>query len=271
MNRLVQHVLLLAMVAWQAEASERYVTAGGTLTEIVFALGKGDEVVAVDQSSSYPPEVKQLPQVGYYRDLAAEGVLSTGLTHLLALEGSGRDAALRHIENAGIPVTLYPKPVTLEGLYQLIQSLADDLDAHRQADTLIASLQASLPGIPTKRNRAGLYLLSAGERGLIAAGNDTVPQLLFDLTGIDNVASHSGFKAMGVEALAVSQPDFIVAPSHVVEGGGGRKIFCKQPALAMLEAAQQCRLLVMESLLSLGMTPRIADAIKTINQFIEAD
>lgn len=263
-------LIALLSASFFVDASEsRFVTAGGTVTEIVFALGKGSHVVAIDQSSSYPAKAKQLPVVGYYRDLAAEGVLSTQLTHLLALEGSGRAKALEQINQAGVKVSLYPKPTTIDGLYKLIQLIADDIGASDASENLINQIKQRLPQPNSKRDKSGLFLLSAGERGLVAAGDETVPKLLFDYVGITNVAPHEGFKGMSIEALAMTQPDFIVAPKHVVEGLGGPHAFCSQPALALIEAAQNCSLLVMDSLLSLGMTPRIDQAIDKLNTFVE--
>ena len=56
--------------------NERIVVAGGSLTEIVFALGAGDQVVGVDKTSNYPDTTKQLPQIGYWKLLNVEGILS---------------------------------------------------------------------------------------------------------------------------------------------------------------------------------------------------
>ena len=54
------------------EDASRLVVLGGSLTEIVFALGAGDRVVGVDASSTYPEAVDQLQKVSYQRRLAAE-------------------------------------------------------------------------------------------------------------------------------------------------------------------------------------------------------
>lgn len=60
------------------EAGEemRIVSVGGDLTEIVFALGHFDDVVARDSTSLYPESVQDLPDVGYVRSLGAESILS---------------------------------------------------------------------------------------------------------------------------------------------------------------------------------------------------
>lgn len=253
---------------------QKLITAGGTITEIVFALGAGERVIAVDQSSQYPEAVKQLPMVGYYRELAAEGILSFAPDKILAIEGVGREEVIKQIESTGVQVVVYNKPTSTDGLVELIKQLGDDLGKAEQAEQLIAKFNASLPSeahSETTNNTPSakaVFLLSASDRGLIAAGTETVPQLIFSYAGIENIASeHTGFKGINNEALALHQPDFLVAPRHVVMGAGGKEKFCQSPNLSLLKAAQQCKLLVMDSLQSLGMTPRLADAIATVKNY----
>lgn len=270
-NKRISHGLLafvLILLAPSLLATERYITAGGTITEIVFALSAGDKVVAVDQSSSYPRAATEKPMVGYYRDLAAEGVLSLAPTHLLAIEGTGRDNALQQMRAVGVDVKVYKKPVDVKGLISLIQDLGNDLDKTAQAEALITRVKNSLPEKAKDLRGKAVFLLSAGERGIIAAGTETVPDLIFSYTGISNLAAgHEGFKPLNTEALTAMQPDFIVVPRHTFMAAGGKQGFCKQPSLQLMKAVKQCKVLVMDSLLSLGMTTRLAEAISTVDAF----
>ena len=260
---------LLMLVANGVSAQDRYITAGGTITEVVFALGAGDRVVAIDQSSTYPADAASKPMVGYYRDLAAEGVLSVGPTHLLAIEGAGRDNALQQIEAVGVNVKIYKKPVGVEGLIKLISELGADLGKQSEAQKLITKVKNSLPAPSQQIRGKAVFLLSAGERGIIAAGTETVPNLIFSYTGVTNLAAgHEGFKPLNAEALTAMQPDFIVVPRHTFMAAGGKSGFCKQPNLQLMTAVKMCKVLVMDSLLSLGMTPRLADAISTVDAFV---
>ena len=54
----------------------RIVCVSKQLNEMIFALGKGRDIVAVDLSSTYPDSAKLLPTVGYHRMLSAEGIIS---------------------------------------------------------------------------------------------------------------------------------------------------------------------------------------------------
>ena len=137
----------------------------------------------------------------------------------------------------------------------MINNIAKDIGKTDEAKKLIAKIEASLPEPEALGRGKALFLLSAGDRGIVAAGKKTVPNLLFNYTGVKNIADgHEGFKAMNIEYLTVNQPDFIVAPSHVVRQAGGKQAFCNQASLKLLTASQQCKLLVMDGLMSLGMT-----------------
>src|ERR1700754_1440334 len=67
----------------------RIVSVGGAVTEILYAIGLEDRVVAVDTTSLYPQRVTGKPKVGYMRQLSPEGVLGLAPTLILASEGAG--------------------------------------------------------------------------------------------------------------------------------------------------------------------------------------
>lgn len=75
---LIPRLALVLALAWPftAAAAQRIVSIGGDVTEIAYALGAGNEVVARDSTSLIPEAVKKLPDVGYMRQLNAEGILA---------------------------------------------------------------------------------------------------------------------------------------------------------------------------------------------------
>jgi iron complex transport system substrate-binding protein len=88
--RAILGLLFATVLAAAAESSgPRVVSGAGAITETICALGAQDLLVAVDASSVYPPEVSKLPQVGYARQLAAEGILSVHPALLLVTDDAG--------------------------------------------------------------------------------------------------------------------------------------------------------------------------------------
>lgn len=274
---IVMSIWALSALNAQGTESKRIITAGGTITEIVFALNSGDEVVAIDSSSNYPAEALTKPIVGYYRDLAAEGVLSLQPTEMLVLEGAGRKEALTLIKQAGVTVTQFKKPVDIESLFNLIKELGKRLGKPLPAEQLISDIQASLDVLnmtrgkslnSTNKSLTAVSLLSLSDRGAVVAGLETVPTFLFNSLGITNpVDSHKGFKPVGLESLVLMKPDFLLVPSHVAASMGGKSEICKHPSLSLLTVSQSCHVLVLDSLLSMAITPRIAESLTAIENF----
>lgn len=239
---------------------ERLITAGGSVTDIVFAVGGGNRVIGVDTSSTSPAAVEEVPKIGYYRSLSAEGVLSFEPGELWVLEGGGSEQTLNQIEQIGVKVVHFAKPTNLTDLYQLIEDVAGRLGLEERGQQVIASIKQEFNPVTRSTPITGLFVLQASERGVVAAGKDTVADLLFQHSDIDNTFEHKGFLTVSSEYLVANEPDFIVAPAHIVNGHGGADAFCATQALQLLEAGRSCRLLVMDSLLALGMTTRIAEA-----------
>lgn len=261
-------LLITLVVAGPSQAKEHIASAGGTLTDIIFALGGDDKLVAVDTSSTSPAAAASKASIGYYRSLSAEAVIATGATSLWALEGSGPEATLTQLANTGIKVQRFSKPRDLAEFYQFITQLGQQLDKSAAAEALVNQIKQSLPELPASAAPASaLFILQASSRGIIVAGTDTVPALLFSHSAIQNLASHSGFKPISGEFLMLNQPDLLVVPDHVAQTAGGLQAFCQLPELRMLQAAKDCRVLVMDSLLSMGMTSRIGEAVQQLYQF----
>ena len=272
-------VVVTYLLAPAQAQTPRIVVTGGSLTDVVFAVGGEAQIVAVDSSSLSPVEAQQKPVVGYYRDLSAEGVLSVSPTHVWALEGTGSDQTLRQIARTGVTVEHFAKPESVADLIALVERVGVELDREAEAKQVIAAIERDLQSVSLLLNHDGaeaqlqrraLFVLQASERGIVAAGGNTVPDLLFGYAQVQNLVEHDGYKPVSSEYLAVSQPDFLVAPSHVVAAAGGREQFCRQPSLRLLNAARNCELLVLDSMLALGMTTRIADAIQQVYAYAHA-
>jgi len=93
--------LLLHGPVQAQDLARRIVVAGGDLAEIVFALGAQDQLVGVDQTSTWPPQTKELPGIGYVRRLSAEGTLPLEPDLLIAAHDAGPNLALQQLRSSG--------------------------------------------------------------------------------------------------------------------------------------------------------------------------
>ena len=252
--------------------SSRIVTLGGTITEIVFALGAGERVVGVDASSSFPEAANQLPKVAYHRRLSAEGVLSLRPTLIIATTEAGPPEAIQQLKGAGVTVLVLPDEPTIENAIAKIEHIAAALAVQAHGAALIQTLKKELSqvqsSIPQTAAQAKiLFLYARGQGTLMVAGQDTGADTMIGLAGGANaVRGYSGYKPLTSEAAVAAAPDVILLMDSGLESVGGAQGLWQLPGLALTPAGQQGRVLSMDGLLLLGFGPRLGQAVLALNQ-----
>ena len=122
--------------ALNAEAP-RIVSIGGSITEIVYALGRGEWVVGRDTSSYYPDAAKSIPTVGYVRQLNPEGILSLRPSLVIGPEGVNPPTIVSQLQDADVQVELLPKAESCEDTKMRIRSLGKILNPEAKASALL--------------------------------------------------------------------------------------------------------------------------------------
>ncbi len=261
--------LLWLVLATQVKSEDRIISAGGSITEIMYELGLGTKIIAVDSSSYFPHEATEKPQVGYFRRLSAEGVLSMNPTRLVGSNGVGPDEALQHITNSGVEVKIFSQEVyTLKSWKNYIKEVGHYFQVVARADEIVSRVEQKLSAIevvPEKDKKTAIFLLDIGDRGPVAAGTNTVPDMLFNLAQLDNIVdAYEGYKPFSSEQLIQYKPDLIVMPSHVVKKMGGVGAICENMIIKLTTAASGCEILVIDALLALGFGTRIDEAVTVL-------
>ncbi len=252
--------------------TSRIVTLGGTVTEIIFALGAGERVVGMDASSSFPEAANQLPKVAYHRRLSAEGVLSLRPTLVIATTEAGPPEAIQQLKSAGVTVLVLPHEPTVEGAINTIERIAAALDVQARGAALIQTLKEDLhqvkSSIPQTAAKAKiLFLYARGQGTLMVAGQDTGADTMIGLAGGANaIQGYSGYKPLTSEAAVAAAPDVILLMDSGLESIGGTQGLWQLPGLELTPAGQQGRVLSMDGLLLLGFGPRLGQAALALNR-----
>lgn len=250
--------------------SSHVVSIGGSITEIIHALGLGHRIAAVDSTSLYPPGLlSNKPVVGYMRSLSAEGVLSTSPTLILAEDGSGPPETIEILEKASVPFVLVPSEPGAEGAIAKIRFVAEAMEVpergHRLA-TLVAedleTVRRAVQHVPRKAKV--MFILSLSDGRVLAAGEQTSAAAMIELAGATNaLKGFTGFKPVNNEAILEAAPDVIVMMARGDHAASPREVF-SHPALAATPAAVMDRLVTMDGLYLLGFGPRIAHAVRDL-------
>ncbi|KRP71265.1 ABC transporter substrate-binding protein [Pseudomonas paralactis] len=263
--------LLVNHGAQASELPQRWVSAGGALSEWVTALGGESKLVGVDTTSQHPQSLKALPSIGYQRQLSAEGILSLRPHILVGTEEMGPPPVLTQIRNAGVQVELFSAQPDLPTLKGNLEHLGKLLGSEAQADALFAQYGQALEqqkNWVTKAQAAqkapGVLLLlgHAGGKPLIA-GKDTAADWILQQAGGRNLATHSGYKPFSVESLAGLSPDVLVFADRALTGDAARAaLFKENPILASTPAAKGGRVFELDpTLLVGGLGPRLPESL----------
>ncbi len=253
----------------QATKPQRIVVAGGALTEIVVALGAGDRLVGVDQTSLHPATVRNLPQIGYLRTLGAEGILSLSPTLIIASDQAGPPTTMAQLRGADVPLLVVQESYTEPAVPKKILAVARALDRMAEGKTLAAGVEADLQAVqamvaPLERPRV-LFVLSTSNGSVMAGGRETASDAMLRLAGAQNaITDYKNFKPLNAEAALAANPDAILLPDHSFDALGGKEGVAKLPALAQTAAGRAGRIYTMDTLYMLGLGPRIAHAARDL-------
>lgn len=267
--------LLASLQAIAADLPQRWVSAGGALSEWVSALGGEAKLVGVDTTSQHPQSLKTLPSIGYQRSLSAEGILSLRPDILIGSEEMGPPPVIAQVKSAKVQVELFSAQPDLPTLEKNLTHLGQLLGAQAQAAQLLERYQQQLTAqksrvaeLQAQHKAPGVLVLigHAGGKPLIA-GKDTAADWLLQRAGGHNLATHTGYKPFSVESLAGLDPEVLVFADRALTGEAAKAaLFKENPILNSSRAAKAGRVLELDpTLLVGGLGPRLPAALKGLS------
>ncbi len=269
-------LVALGMAAGSAGAQQTeqadVLSIGGSVTEIVMALGQGHRLKARDSTSTYPPAVADLPDVGYMRALSPEGVLSVGPALILSEEGAGPVEAVEVIRAADVDFVEVPDAYDASGIMNKITIVGAALGvpdrAAKLADTVGADLRtaATLAESWTGARKRVLFVLSTQGGKITASGTGTAADAIIRLAGgVNAVTDFTGYRQLSDESLGLAAPDLILMMDRSGDHAATVDDLFAMPAMQLTPAADSQALVRMDGLLMLGFGPRTAQAVTRLN------
>ncbi len=255
----------------------RIISAGGSITEIIFQLNQQHRLVARDTTSNYPQIVQKLPDVGYMRRLSPEGVLSVNPDLIIAIEGSGPPETIELLAEADIPFITIPNVYSREGIVAKINAVATVLGVAEKGAQLADELGAALKEAEDKANavqdkKSIMFILTIrGGRYLVSGTNTAADGIIAMAGGINAVTEFEGFKPLTDEAMSAAAPDIILLMERTGQHQITNEDLANHPAIMITPAGQSKRFLRMDGMFMLGFGPRTARAITELNRLIYPD
>jgi iron complex transport system substrate-binding protein len=248
----------------------RIVSIGGAVTEILYALGVEDRIVAVDTTSLYPKQaMADKPNVGYMRQLSAEGVLGLNPQLVLAIAGSGPKETIDVIDAAKVPLIMVPETYSEDGMLQKIRIVARVAGVESRGECLTAAVESDLAWLHKLRARVTtpprvMFVMSLVDGRAMVAGQKTAANEIIKLAGGVNVVDDfDGYKVINDEAIVAARPDYVLSMERGKESVMADAVF-SNPAFALTPAAATKNFISMDGLYLLGFGPRTAAAARDL-------
>ena len=250
---------------------ERIVSLDPANTEILFALGLGDKVVAVTDESDYPPEAETKPSVGGFSAATAEKIMAFSPDLVLATS-SCQEKLIPQLEQKGIPVFgLDPK--SIDEVLAAITLVGDITRQQDAASQLVAGMRGRIKAVIDKidKVRGGqrptvFYLV--WQDPLWTAGSETLENDLIETAGGVNIARNDiGYGGISLNEVAQANPQVMIAPFYLSPGRNADlpyQYLLNEPRLEQTDARRDGRVYTMWSVVLDRPGPRIVDGLEEL-------
>ena len=233
----------IADVCSPAEDPSKVVAAGGSIAEMLYSLGAGNLLVAVDSTASYLPETVSLPSVGYVRNLSAEGILALKPSLILGEHDMGPAEVLNQISSVEVEVKRIDERHSTQGIIDKFVCIARILGKEDAAQDILRGQLAEVVTSLEKANEANADLPRAAlvlnfvDNQPIVAGANTSGDGLLRMAGAQNIfADIDGWKPLSRELLIAANPEHLVVTERALESIGGLEGMLSDPLLASTDA-----------------------------------
>lgn len=250
---------------------DRIVSAAPTPTEILFAVGAGDQVVGVDDYSDYPAEVADLPKIGSFT-LNVEAIIALDPDLIVASDLVPLQQ-LEQLSNQDIPYVIFADR-TLEGVFKTIR-LAGVITGHvDEADAVAASLEDRVDAVSNKTlatgvNKPRVYVeyYPMWTYGPGSFGDD-----LIRLAGGINIAHNtsSEYPIVGDEFVIAQDPEIIVYTTGVMSTTTKESI-AGRPGWDTISAVKNDQIFSVDDNLLSRYGPRIVDGLEDLAAIIHPE
>jgi len=269
--RIVTVILALVLTIAQGSAPKRVVSLIPAVTEILFAIGAGSQVVAVGSFDTYPPEVKALPRVGALLDPDVEKILSLhpDLVVVFATQTTLREQLAR----AKIPVYVYQH----SGLPDVLTTIRDigaqagreqaASDLARRLQERIDAVRKRVAGRPRPRTLIVFDRENLALRGIYASGGVGFIHDMAEAAGGANVFADVKQQAVQAttELILARAPDAILELRGTPMDAAARaEEIAVWGTLSSLPAVRNSRVYLIDQQMTVVPGPRVADAIELI-------
>ena len=271
-------VLLLATSVFAQSVTEvssneddlRIVSLAPNVTEIIYALGSGDQLVGRTDYCNYPEEALAITSIGTLWEPNLEAILS--LDADIAIASSIVDPSfIDSLKAAGIEAYQFYEEESIDGTYALIEKVAACIGKEAEAAEIvksmkdrIAAVQAKVSTIPADQKKSCVYMIGYGEWGDYAATGETYLNDVIEVAGGINAAAAGSFWSITKELLIAEDPNVILLGAYSYSDPNDVKHFTELAPYSELTASKTGNVLTINGDAAERQGVRTADCVEEI-------
>jgi iron complex transport system substrate-binding protein len=245
---------------------EKIVSLAPTATEILFAIGAGDQVIAVDEFSNFPEEAPTTDLSGYEPNVEAVAALDPDLV-VVSDDLNDIVSSLTAIE---IPAIHHPAAVTLEDTYTQIEQLGAATGNIDDAASLVVSMQSEVDRLVTSMPELEEPLTYYHELdgSLFSVTSETFIGEIYSLVGLENIADEAEgaetlYPQLSAEYIVDADPDLIFLADTKCCGESPETVAAR-PGWEELTAVSRGSVVALDDDIASRWGPRLVDLLETI-------
>lgn len=217
MKYIIYCFILISGASAQA-AGQRIISLAPHITELVYALGVGDRLVATSDYSNYPEQAKSLPSVASHNGVDFELIIRLQPDLIIAWQGGNKPQDLTRLAALGFEI-FYSSPQTPMQIADEIDALGTILKTEQRAAKLSTDFRKGLSDIITRfksqQDIAVFYYM--WPLPLMSIGEDAWANQLLSICGARNVFNDApgAYPQVSIEEVIHRRPQKIIAAMHV--------------------------------------------------------
>ena len=258
----------------------RIVCVSKHLTEMMFALGKGHDIVACDLTSTYPDSAKLLTTVGYHRALNPEGIVSMKPDLVIHSNDIGPANVLPQLKKLGLSIKTFGTANTFDSAKLVLHELGHFFGAAEKADSIIAKMDADMLKVmqlkSTIKDTPSLLIIHYGQANnnffVMSGRNSAGDKMIKSACAKSAVYDAKGARQLSAEAIAAANPDIIIATNFGFDKMGGTiEKFKMVPGVGLTNAAKNNRIYRFEEHDLVYFGPRTGENVLKLMNLIHPD
>jgi iron complex transport system substrate-binding protein len=248
----------------------RIVSLSPTATEVLYAIGAGKQVVAVDDQSNHPPEAPKTQLSGFKPNVEA---ITQQNPDLVVVAGDLNDV-VGGLTAVKIPVLLLPTAKTLDEAYAQWTLLGRATGQVSTADNVVQQARAEIKKIVDETPRTSLKYYHELGPDLFTVTSGTFIGRVYSLFGLQNVADPAdtpatgGYPQLGQQALFQADPDLIFLSDTKCCAQTADTVRAR-PQWSTLSAVKNNRVITLDDDVASRWGPRVVQLVRQVSEAVK--